>query len=555
MTVPPGTPAQQPSAAAAAGAAAAALLQRQLAQDGGMGAAPADPTDDGWTEHQTGDGRKFYVHQDTMTSRWEKPEVLMTPEERANQTNWTEYRIWDGRVFYHNKETKVSCWRMPPELRKMREGISGIDDRPLKLTLAEKRRKLLEAMKEKGVDATWTWEAADEAVADDPAAEELTEAQRKQCFAELISFSMRQRMIQERVKQRDAANALEKLIEEHFGAPEDVETTYEQATRQLQDEEAWKLIKSDVRRNEVFQQVMERLEEKHRKARSERRSERVVRLQRLMGSDPELKRARLRWKDAMATLQRRDELQDEEETFEALRVWGSLRDLKPAAEHEAENKARVRPDPEAYREDRKRRDAFLAFLKEAAESGRLTVESSWLELEAAYESNEPRLVAMRDARGATAMEILEEFQEDLRLGNIPGLNLALLQDPDHLGQIKREKDGDGLMQIKTELTQIKTEKEDDDDKKVGRPAKRQRFSDGDAPVPAPTPAARTEPAAEENVSALDAIIMGGAKPSNDAASENSDDSDDDEDDPLMGVVNAAAAAKRAAAAEAAAAGR
>ena len=42
-----------PSAAAAAGAAAAALLQRQLLQGSG----------EGWTEHQTGDGRKFFHNE------------------------------------------------------------------------------------------------------------------------------------------------------------------------------------------------------------------------------------------------------------------------------------------------------------------------------------------------------------------------------------------------------------------------------------------------------------------------------------------------------------
>ena len=46
---------------------------------------------------------------------------------------------------------------------------------------------------------------------------------------------------------------------------------------------------------------MERLEDQHQKARSERRSERVVRLQRLMATDAELNRSRTRWKETTSS--------------------------------------------------------------------------------------------------------------------------------------------------------------------------------------------------------------------------------------------------------------
>merc|ERR1712187_332373 len=92
-------------------------------------------------------------------------------------------------------------------------------------------------------------------------------------------------------------------------------------------------------------------------------------------------------KDAVAILARRDELQEEEPPLEALRVWASLRDLKQAAEHEAEAKARMKPDPAAYREDRKRRDAFVEALKVFLRKGLLTAETSWHNLQAAAEND------------------------------------------------------------------------------------------------------------------------------------------------------------------------
>lgn len=284
--------------------------------------------DIGWTEHQTGDGRKFYHHDETGTSSWEKPEALMSTEERANSTKWREFRIWDGRVFYHNKETKVSCWAMPPELRELRGESSGLDDRPLPETMAEKRRAFGELMKAQAVDSSWTWQMVDSATKEMPEAE-LPEAMKKQCFAELLSSVLKAPEAEVREKDRNAANALERLFEERFGRPEDLGTGYDEAAQILGEEEAWKLVKSEVRRDEVFQEVMERLEEKHRKARLERRTERIVRLQRLMATDLQLSRKRLRWEDAAAVLARRDELQEEGPPVEALRVWNSMLQLRP----------------------------------------------------------------------------------------------------------------------------------------------------------------------------------------------------------------------------------
>merc|ERR1712232_1500609 len=350
---------------------------------------------------------------------------------------------------------------------------------------------------------------------------DLTEAVRKQAFAELLSMAMRRRQIDEREKQRNAANALERLIEERFGAPEQVGASYEDAAQLLGNTEPWKMIKTDVRRHEVFQNVMERLEEKHKKVQAEERAERVVRLQRFIGSDPQLKRTRLRWKDAAAILGRRGELhEDAGQPLEALRIWSSLRTLKQPSEHEAIEKAKVKPDPAAYREDRKRRDAFLACLKEMVQKGRLMDKTSWSAFEARV--NDPRVTAMRDARGATSMELFEEFQDDLREGRIPNLQISL-KDEEEFEEIKEEEEP---------------------------PAKRHRFDPPDSSVAAAHAAAAAAAAAASRraggeVSALDAMIMGNNAGAADESSD-SDDDDDDEDDPLMGVVNRAAAAKRAA---------
>jgi hypothetical protein len=265
----------------------------------------------------------------------------MTPEERKNDTNWREYRIWDGRVFYHNRETKVSCWSMPPEIRRLRGESSGIDETPMPLTNAEKRRAFWDLLKERSVDEKWSWNQVEAALGKEAVAQELPIETRKQCFAELLGLRLGQKQIEARERQRNAAKSLERLIEDRFSRPEDLGTSYEEAASLLEHEEAWQIMKSDLRRDEVFQTVMERLEEKHKKQCMEKRTERVVRLQRLMSSDPELTRPRLRWKDAAAILDKRDEIQEEDPPLEALRVWTSLRDLKPTIEYEQEAKKQL----------------------------------------------------------------------------------------------------------------------------------------------------------------------------------------------------------------------
>lgn len=408
---PPRAAAPEPSAAAAAGAAAAALLQRQQAED----KSGADTRQSaGWSEHQTGDGRKFFYHEDTQTSTWEKPDVMMTAEERKNNTAWREYRIWDGRVFYHNRDTKVSCWSMPPEIRRKRGESSGIDETPLPQTSAERRQAFWQQLKESGVDDTWTWQAVEEATSKLPQAKDLPVEVRKQCFVERMAYCLRQKQIDAREKQRNAAKALERLIEDRFGRPEDLGTSFEEAASLLEKEEAWKMIKSDVRRDEVFQNVMERLEEKHQKGRTEKRAEQATRLQRLIATDPELSRPRLRWKDAAAILGKREELGEEDPPLEALRVWASLRDLRPASEHEHEAKRRTQSEA-AVRDERKRRDAFIFVLREFAEKNTLSKEMAWSDLEGLVKDF-PAFMGLSQGPGATAMELFDEFQEDWARG-------------------------------------------------------------------------------------------------------------------------------------------
>eukprot|EP00438_Fugacium_kawagutii_P034899 Skav224145 [mRNA] locus=scaffold462:305431:314813:- [translate_table: standard] len=208
--------------------------------------------------------------QETGVSQWEKPDTLMSESERiVNSGEWKQYRIWDGRIFYYNKETKVSCWSMPPELRKLRGESTGLDDRPLAETSAERRMAFQDFLKQQGIDVTWDWRRVQSLAREAPPS-----AQGLSCLADTGG------------------------------------------------------------------EVMERLEEKHQKARAEKRTAREPRTA-----------------DAAAVLARRDELQEEDPPIEALRVWVSMRELRHrrgvlASTKELDLKNKVQS--QFYRDERKR---------------------------------------------------------------------------------------------------------------------------------------------------------------------------------------------------------
>ena len=59
-----------------------------------------------WQEAKSGT-RVYYYNTITKESRWEKPEVLKTAQERAIDTTlWKEYKDANGRPYYVHSDTK-----------------------------------------------------------------------------------------------------------------------------------------------------------------------------------------------------------------------------------------------------------------------------------------------------------------------------------------------------------------------------------------------------------------------------------------------------------------
>ncbi|OAC99165.1 hypothetical protein MUCCIDRAFT_148938, partial [Mucor lusitanicus CBS 277.49] len=71
-----------------------------------------------WKEHTTPEGRKYWYNNVTRQSTWEKPDDLLTPEEKVFKgSNWKQYTTPEGKKYYSNSVTKQTVWEVPEELR------------------------------------------------------------------------------------------------------------------------------------------------------------------------------------------------------------------------------------------------------------------------------------------------------------------------------------------------------------------------------------------------------------------------------------------------------
>jgi len=161
-------------------------------------AAAQAPSMQGWEEHQTSDGRKFYHHPVKKVSQYEKPDEIKTPEERA-LVDWEEYRIWNGREFFYNKKTKVSCWAVPHAVKRARGVL--IDEPP---PVVEKHHAFMQLLTEAGVDDTSHWNEVVKKIQNDPRYQALESLPRKrQLFAQKVSASWKAKLLASRKEKKD----------------------------------------------------------------------------------------------------------------------------------------------------------------------------------------------------------------------------------------------------------------------------------------------------------------------------------------------------------------
>ncbi|CDH54776.1 predicted protein [Lichtheimia corymbifera JMRC:FSU:9682] len=91
---------------------------------------PIPPSGPVWREHQNAQGKKYWFNTVTRQSTWEKPEELLTPEEKALMScPWKEYKTPEGKTYYSNTQTKESRWVIPEDYKELRDKAEQAKER------------------------------------------------------------------------------------------------------------------------------------------------------------------------------------------------------------------------------------------------------------------------------------------------------------------------------------------------------------------------------------------------------------------------------------------
>mmetsp|Transcript_14042 Transcript_14042/g.38365 ORF Transcript_14042/g.38365 Transcript_14042/m.38365 type:complete len:585 (+) Transcript_14042:160-1914(+) len=367
-----------------------------------------------WTEHQHGDGRRYYYNRITKASSWDKPDCLKTKEERMNTTSWKEYKTADGRDYFYNTVTKQSVWEMPIELKRLRgsakedseeeeENAEEEEEKevPEYATQEDRRNAFKELLEEKGVKTTMKWEEALKLIQDDRRMNALnTAGERKQVFAEYITQTKKREKEEEREKRKRAKDEFIDAVKAWPDLKPD--SRYKDVAEVFFEKEWFKLIDEDER-DELFQDFMDEHEKRMKEDRRKTRKEYVEKVKKIYEENSEISTLS-RWRDVQDCLR-------DNETFrwlsklEALTSWEEW--LSETEKKEIEDLTKAK-----YRQERLARDNFRDLLVDLRKEGKLKMSTAWREVAQIVQSDKQYL-AMIGLPGSAPHDIFDDFLEEL----------------------------------------------------------------------------------------------------------------------------------------------
>nr|CCA30114.1 hypothetical protein NCLIV_070050 [Neospora caninum Liverpool]CEL71360.1 TPA: hypothetical protein BN1204_070050 [Neospora caninum Liverpool] len=339
----------------------------------------------GWTEHTGKDGRRYYYN---ATSQWEKPEAMMSDEEKKvyNKLGWIKYSTAEGKEYWFNSYTKKSTWSTPKEVDEYLKQLEEEKEVWPKFTnKAEARRWIVKLFELKKFPPRINWENAVKFLEADKRWESfkiLTRGERKQYFSEFMSQRQKKTADSTRKKKQEARDALSQALQKWQElAPG---TTYIAMADKMHEEDWWNFL-TEQERDDFFQDYMEEFDKRYRELFKKKRKKDVE----MMGRRP---RRAVRHSGAVNGAQAR-----------RFANW---------VEHGYADERRKRRHV-VFRRERKRRDAFRALLDEAAKKGELTAKTDWPDFVAQI-VNDPRYYQMVGQGGSTPRELFDDAVDQLK---------------------------------------------------------------------------------------------------------------------------------------------
>ncbi|EPR57485.1 putative WW domain protein [Toxoplasma gondii TgCatPRC2] len=362
----------------------------------------------GWTEHVGKDGRRYYYNAATQQSQWEKPEAMMTEEEKKvyNKLGWIKYSTAEGKEYWFSSYTKKSTWTTPKEVDEYLKQLEEEKEEWPKFTnKTEARRWIVKLFELKKFPPRINWENAVKFLETDKRWESfkiLTRGERKQSFSEFMSQRQKKTADSTRKKRQEARDALAQALQNWEElAPG---TTYIAMADKMHEQEWWTFL-TEQERDDFFQDYMEEFDKRHRELFKKKRKKDVETVEKILDKRSAEFDYRRKWVDV------RDELFAIPELSTVLRldilqVWENW--VEHGYADERRNRRHV-----VFRRERKRRDAFRSLLDEAAKKGELTAKTEWPDFVAQI-VNDPRYYQMVGQGGSTPRELFEDAVDNLK---------------------------------------------------------------------------------------------------------------------------------------------
>ncbi|KAK9448763.1 uncharacterized protein V1518DRAFT_418161 [Limtongia smithiae] len=445
-----------------------------------------------WREHKTTDGRVYFYNIVTKESRWTKPDELLTAKERAlSKIPWKEYEVADGRKYWHNKDTSESVWRMPPEYQAALDEAEEAEEREKleaemrvaaaeaqteqgakSTTLAESAassevlveqhsvganggygrgrdygngyldpgRVYLDMLKAHGIDHTWTWDRALKELILDERFMALGSAKaRRRAFEEFVDTSRREmgEIAKETLAKRRAD--FQTLLED-MGVVKSY-SRWKTVMTQVQDQSAYQALGEEDARV-VFDEFKRRLRLEEQRDIEQRRESGMQVMREYFETRGKVE-VRTRWLDVKESMKHDAGLRKEERIrdINMLDILTVFEDVMKKAEREYLEK-RKEDKRQQQTEERHNREQFVELLDEFVRSGKISVETRWMDLYKEIKDDE-RYLRMLGQGGSSPLELFWDVSEDM--------NKDL--------RIKREIILDALVEQRFEFTPVTTYEE------------------------------------------------------------------------------------------------
>lgn len=398
-----------------------------------------------WKEHKAESGKVYYHNSATKESRWTKPKELedlqalvaqqeKTSAQGAAPASGAKSTQQPSDAIQKAMEATLASIALPPPATSasvsasaatssspavdVSDSDSDSDSGPTpgkKEYIFTNKKDAVDAFKnllrDKEVPSTATWEQAMKQIINDPrygALKHLNE--KKQAYN---AYKI-QRAKEEREEQRLRAKQAKEDLEDFLLTTEKINSTikYRKADQIFVDNELWKSV-PDRDRRELYEDIMHQLEKREKEDAKLLRKRNIKVFSDILDNMPSLTYCTT-WSETQQMLldnpqfTEDPDLQNMDKEDALLCFQDHIKMLEQEYEDEKERERRA-----LKRQQRKHREAFLVFLDELHEAGKLHSMSLWMDLYSTV-SKDVRFFNLLGQPGSTALDLFKFYVEDLK---------------------------------------------------------------------------------------------------------------------------------------------